>query len=196
MLFLCRVELIFFIVAVTGPCCGCGLDAVLIMHGCFSYGQAGPPKVKSFLLLISHHLEWAVSAQGVGKGHSQDSSIQLIQGISQIIWHHDQHIKWEKKKENVWRAGFFFFLSQVIFTRDGVLFPWGWLNSCQAMKGWEWIILLCLHIWLLLYLLNCLYLNPELPLFSLLPFQLSPPCQWREWVALWGWVTTWGYTTM
>ena len=35
------------------------------------------------------------------------------------------------------------------------------------------LVLLCLLARLLLYLLNCLYLNP--PVFSLLLFHLSPP---------------------
>jgi len=37
----------------------------------------------------------------------------------------------------------------------------------------KFFVLLCLHAWLLLYLLNWFHLNPQV--ISLLPFQLSPP---------------------
>ena len=49
----------------------------------------------------------------------------------------------------------------------------GWTPACRWEVVNEFLVLFCLHAWLLLYLLNCLYLNPRV--FSLLPFWFSPP---------------------
>ena len=63
--------------------------------------------------------------------------------------------------------------SRVTITRDGALLSWRWLNrACWREAVNEFLVWLCLHEWLLLYLLNYLYLNPRV--FSLLPFQFSP----------------------
>ena len=58
--------------------------------------------------------------------------------------------------------------SQVPVRRDGALLSWRWLNTCHGKWGIN--SLLCLCVWLLLSLLNCLYLHSRV--FSLLPFQL------------------------
>ena len=52
----------------------------------------------------------------------------------------------------------------------------GWTPACWWEVVNEFLALLCLHMWLLLYLLNCLYLNPCV--FSLLLFWFSPPSHW------------------
>lgn len=72
---------------------------------------------------------------------------------------------------------------------DGVSYPshchlwwgplsWRWVNTCLAMGSRELIpcsALLCLCVWLLLSLINFLYLNPQV--LSLLLFQSSPQNQ-------------------
>ena len=52
-------------------------------------------------------------------------------------------------------------VSQVTVTRDGALLSWRCLKpACRWEVVNEFLVLLCLRVWLLLYLLNCLYLNP------------------------------------
>ena len=68
----------------------------------------------------------------------------------------------------------------------------GCTPACRWEVGNEFLVLLCLHVWLLLYLLNCLYLNPRV--FSLLLFRFSPPSHWggSERAAVWCLVAGWG----
>jgi len=53
----------------------------------------------------------------------------------------------------------------------------GWTSACHWEAVNEFLVLLCLCAHLLLYPLNCLYLNPQI--FSFLLFQLSPPSHQR-----------------
>ena len=56
----------------------------------------------------------------------------------------------------------------------GPYFPGdGWTPACRWEVVNEFLVLLCLHAWLLLYLLTCLYLNPRV--FSLFLCRFSPP---------------------
>ena len=59
----------------------------------------------------------------------------------------------------------------------------GWTPACPREVVTEFLVLLCLCAWLLLYLLNCLYLNPQVLSLSL--FRFSPPSHCRgvsEWL--------------
>jgi len=57
--------------------------------------------------------------------------------------------------------------SQVTTTSDGAMLSWRWLNTYLEVVN-ELLVLLCLCAWLLLHLLDSLYLNPRV--FLLLPF--------------------------
>lgn len=48
----------------------------------------------------------------------------------------------------------------------------GWTSACLLEAVHEFLIAICSDTQLLLYVLNCLYLNPHV--FSLLPFQFFP----------------------
>ena len=59
----------------------------------------------------------------------------------------------------------------------------GWTPACPWEVVKEFLLLPCLHIELLLYLLNCLYLKPRV--FSVLVFLFSPPFLRGERVGGW-----------
>jgi len=70
------------------------MKTVLIMQGCFSYWWAVLTQSQGHFCFSPHPTsEEAGSAQGAGRGHSQDSWPQLTQGIFPAVWHHAQHIK-------------------------------------------------------------------------------------------------------
>jgi len=72
-------------------------------------------------------------------------------------------IKAGGKKEEGWEkcSELEHLYSKVTFTRDRALLSWKWLNCCLPMGLVnEFLTVLCLHMQLLLYLLNWLYLNP------------------------------------
>ena len=179
-LVLAGIELVSFRVASMGLCFGFVLETVLITQGCVSSCWAGLTQRQG--LCCCSHLptsEEAGGARGAGRGHSRDSCPQLTPGMFQTIWRRAQHRElgeeggrggcWE------WRR----LSAQVTVTCDGALLSWRWLDTCLPWEVLnEFLGLLCLCAWLLLYLLNCLYLNPWV--FSLLCFQFSPPSHWGE----------------
>lgn len=83
--------------------------------------------------------------------------------------------------QDLWgREQYTFRVVTFIFPRNHymwcALLSWKRLNTCLPIGSNEWIcclVLLYLHMWLLLYLVNCLYLSPCI--FTLLPFEFSPP---------------------
>ena len=90
-LFLCvlvldGLELVFFTVRFRFV-----LKTVLVTQGCVSYCWAGLAQRQGlFCSSLCPTSEQAGGAQGVGRGHSQDSWPQLTQGIFQTIWCHAQ----------------------------------------------------------------------------------------------------------
>jgi len=61
----------------------------------------------------------------------------------------------------------------------GALRSWRRLNTCLPMEVVnEFLVLLCLHTWLLLYLSN--YLDINLQVVSLSSFWFSPPSHWGK----------------
>ena len=56
-----------------------------------------------------------------------------------------------------------------------------WTPACRWEVMNKFIVLLCLHAWLLLCLLHCLYLSPRV--FSLLHFWFSPSFHQGEWAS-------------
>lgn len=100
--------------------------------------------------------EEAGSAQGIGTAHPRGYPTPYV--VILVIQ------SWEKKEE--WGAF-------VLIVHDGALLFWGWLNILPA-HGNRWVnSMLCLCAWLLLYLLNCLYLNPWM--VSILSLWFFPP---------------------
>lgn len=59
--------------------------------------------------------------------------------------------------------------SQEAIMYDRAQLSWRWLNTYLLIGSSDgFLVLLCLRMWLLLYLLSCLYLNPQI--FSVLLF--------------------------
>ena len=129
---------------------------------------------RPFLLLTPHHLtgKEAEGAQGFGRGHSWDSWPQLTKGISHTMWHHAQHIKLEKKEGGDVRSGGVCLPKPLLCVMEPCFPGDGWTPACRWEAVNQFLGLLCLRVQLLLYPLNCLYLNPQV--FSLLPLQFSP----------------------
>jgi len=67
------------------------LKTVLITQRCFSYRSAMLTQSQD-LFCFSHcpANKWVRGAQEVGRGHSWDSWLQIIKGISHSIWCHAQ----------------------------------------------------------------------------------------------------------
>ena len=90
-LFLCvlvldGIELVFFTVRFRFV-----LKTVLVTQGCVSYCWAALAQRQGlFCSSLCPTSEQAGGAEGVGRGHSQDSWPQLTQGIFQTIWCHAQ----------------------------------------------------------------------------------------------------------
>lgn len=108
------------------------------------------------------------SEQGIGRGHSRG-------GIPQTTWHHIQQWNGGKMKEDkgTFRVMAFFFPSHH-YVMEPCLLSYGWTPAC-TWGGNEFLLLLCLHI----YLLNCYYLCPGV--FSSLPIWFSPPSHGEQW---------------
>ena len=112
---------------------------------------------------------------------------QLTKMIFHTIWCHAQHIKLGEEEGS---GG-----GHSEWCRLSITLPLCMMEPCFPGDGWtsawqwkvvnEFLVLLCLRPWLLLYLLNCLYLNPRV--FSLLLFWPSPPPHRgrSEWAAVW-----------
>ena len=169
----------FFTVASMGLCFGFVLKTVFMIQGCFSYCWAALTQSQG-LFCFSHHptSEEAGGAQEAGRGHSRDSWPQLTKGIFHTISHHAQHRKLGEGGGRAERLERWRFSSQVTVRHDGALLAWRWLNTCLPMGSSEWIPCFAfLARMVFLYLLSCLYLNPRV--FSLLPFQFSPPSHQR-----------------
>ena len=60
------------------------------------------------------------------------------------------------------------------------------MAACRWKMLNEFLALLCLCVWLLLYPLNCLYLNPRFCTFALLILSPIPPWGSKR-AAAWGW---------
>jgi len=181
-LVLARVELMFFRVARMRLCFGFVLETALITQGCFSYCWAAFTQSQS-LFGSSHRpaSEWAGGAQESGRGRSQDSWPQLAKGILHATRHHARHTKLGKKE-----AGGHFGMMAFVFPSNR--YPWWSPAFLEVAEHWPadgkwWINSLfwfaCAQ--LLLYLLNCLYLNPRVS--SLLRFWSSPTSHQGEWVS-------------
>ena len=158
-------------------CFGFVLKTALITQGCFPYRWAVLTQSQGLFCCSSHPTsEWAGGAQEAGRGHSQDNWPKLTEGILYTIWCHVQHIKLGDEEGSKGLLEWWPLSSQVTVTCDvpGA----GWTPACWCEVANEFLVLLCVHEWLLLYLLNCLYLNPLV--FSLLPLQFSPPSHLRE----------------
>lgn len=159
------------IVLKTRLCFSCCKVVLALSQGllCFSYSPASEG--------LAGHKE--------PEGDSQDSWPQLTKGMSNTIWHHAQYLKLGKKggREDILQSGM---SSQVTIMHDGALLSWKWLKStCQWEAVNEFLISISLHMYLLLHLLNSLYLN--FCVFSLLPFLFFPPSHWErsEWATVW-----------
>jgi len=72
-LVLAGVELTFFLVASVRLCFGFVLETVLITQGCLSYRSAVLTQSQGLFCSSSPHQRAGWGAQGVGRGHSQDS---------------------------------------------------------------------------------------------------------------------------
>lgn len=154
------------------------LKTVLIIQGCFRCCWVVLAQSQGLFLLLTPPYRQRGWGCTVRRGHSWNSQSQLTQGILQPIWCHDQHIK-EKRC----------CLSYQLTT--GVLEPCfpgdTWAPACVWEVVNEFLIFLYLHAQLLLYLLNCLYLNPLVLSFSL--FWFSPPSHGSsEQAAVWRWL--------
>jgi len=163
-----------------GLCFGFVTKTVLMTQGCFSCCWATLTQNRGlFCSSLCPVSEWAGGAQGVGRGHSRDSWPHLTKGIFHSMWHHAQHVKLGKEAgRGGGRWEWWHLASQVTGHVMEPCFPGdGWTPACQREVVKEFLVLLCLCAQLLLYLLNCLYLNPQV--LSLLPLWFSPPLHWE-----------------
>lgn len=138
---------------------------------------------RSLLLLTQPMSEGPGDAQEFGKGHSQVSWLQLTKGTFHTIGHCGQHAKLVEDgvKGHVW--------SDVICLSKSLFHVW-WSSAVPAMvehPPGPWQVL---HAWILLYLLNSFYLQPQV--FPVLPFQISSTSHHTNyWVVVWGRFTDW-----
>lgn len=145
---------------------------------------------ESFCSLYRLTSKEAGDAGQCGRGHSQDNWPQITRGIFHTIWHHVQHITWEKKKkgreirsDNVCLPKSPLYVMEPWFPEDG------WTPACSGEGVNEFVFWLCMSMQLLLYLLKILSLNPQV--FLLLPF--IPPRE-NEQTAVGCLVVGWGST--
>lgn len=122
--------------------------------------------------------QWTTTDQRDTPGHVASSSAIKAGGI-----------------RKAWHSGWWCLSSWVTVMHDGALLSWEWLNTACPLEALnEFLILPCLHMQLLLSLLNILYLN--LWVFMLLPFDSLPiPLGGCEWAAAWGWAARQGKST-
>lgn len=106
----------------------------------------------------------------------------------EVVFQYDLHsIHWDAGNAGI-------FLPKKL-TCDEPSFPGsGWASSCCWAVLHAFLASLCLRVWLLLRQLNCLYLNPRVPV--LFPLQSSPHPTWGQWASgrvllscLWSWST-------
>lgn len=104
------------------------------------------------------------SAQHLEEDTAREDDPHWPKGMFHTIWHHISLQSWAKGKEGgetqsdgVWHPESPLHVIQPCFPRGG------WTPACP---GEVVNVLLCLHVQLLLYLLNCLYPNPWLLLFE------------------------------
>lgn len=95
-----------------------------------------------------------------------------------------QHIKLDKveRSRDLWNDGVWVPKS-LLHVMEPYFPDNGWTSASQMKAMNEFLVLLHLRAWLLLYLSNCLYLKPWV--FSLLLFRFSPPShpgQVGEWL--------------
>lgn len=102
----------------------------------------------------------AGGSQEAGRGHSRNSWPQLIPDIFLSIWHHVQHIELgEEGRRGILRMMVFVFPSYHQ-RRQGQAFL-GMTQHLPAHRKWWKNSSFCFScVWLLLYLLHCLCLNP------------------------------------
>lgn len=108
----------------------------------------------------------------LGRNTAQTTNAQEPKGYPRPHHFVLRNKSWGKEEEGG-MSGVTCLSSQVIATRDGALLSWRWLNSCPPLGNGGWISCFALCARLLLCLLNCLYLDPQV-FFLLLPFQFSP----------------------
>jgi len=77
------------------------------------------------------------------------------------VWHRAQHVTLGEEEGSGGHSEQWRLSSQVTLMRDGALLSWRRLSTCCCWEGVN-------AFPVLLYLLNCLYLSPQV--FSLLPF--------------------------
>lgn len=111
---------------------------------------------------------------------ARDNWPQLTKGIFQTVLQHAQHIKMgEEGRGGMGQCESLHLSSQLTFTHGRALLSWWWLNiACWYEVMNEFLALLCLHTGFLLYLMDCLCLNPLIS--SLLVCIFSPHPTRRE----------------
>ena len=127
---------------------------------------------RPFLLLTSPHQRVGWGCTRSWEGTQLGQLTQLTKWILHNIQHHAQHTK---QGEEEGRGGTFRVMALVFrcYMMEPCFPGEGWTPACWWEVVNEFLILLCLHVQLLLYLLNCLFLKSWV--FSLLPFWFSRP---------------------
>lgn len=98
-----------------------------------------------------------------GRRHSQDSNSSWPQGISVSLCSACEAQGRRRRKGELLEGRCL--CAQVTVTRDGALLSSGGLSTCLPMGVMnEFLVLLCLNV--LLYLLYCLYLTPQIQFYS------------------------------
>ena len=134
---------------------------------------------------------WARGLEGSQLGQLTPTDQRDIQ----TIWCHAQQQKLREEGGRGFIRSDGFCLPKLLLRAMEPCFPGdGWTLPCWWEVVNQFLVWLCLCTWLLLYLLNCLYLKPQV--FSLLPFKFCPPSHLggSEWAAMQCLGAYWGQT--
>ena len=162
-------ELVFFEVACVGLCFGFMVERVLITKACLLLSSACTASRPFFLTPPHQRVGWGCTRSWEGTQLGQLTPTDQKDVPYHMMSHSAIKTGGRTKKGGMFRV-MALRMMKPCFPGDGQM------PACQWEVVTELLILLCLHVQLLLCLLNCLYLIPQV--FSLLPSQFLPPSHW------------------